>query len=185
MQTRERKGCERGATRNFLQSFPLSSAPVVQSYWSPIDLSMGARIFLKESDQDLGCKRTCCTRGIRWHWRVLKKNQTQETPGCAESWENLNGARKRGQGLEAQQRYFSYRAILVQKNPRVHKIFVRNSGDGYGCANFMGTWKNCVLSAGKPMSINSLVLGGGGILGFGGGRECRFYFYGRADFSDL
>ena len=27
---------------------------------------------------------------------------------------------------------------------------------------------------------------GGGILGFGGGGgECRFYFYGRADFSDL
>ena len=26
--------------------------------------------------------------------------------------------------------------------------------------------------------------GGGGILGLGGGGECRFYFYGRADFSD-
>ena len=26
---------------------------------------------------------------------------------------------------------------------------------------------------------------GGGILGLGGGGECRFYFYGRADFSDL
>ena len=26
--------------------------------------------------------------------------------------------------------------------------------------------------------------GGGGILGFGGGGECRFYFYGRADFSE-
>ena len=31
------------------------------------------------------------------------------------------------------------------------------------------------------MSIKFLVLGGG--LG-GGGGECRFYFYGRADFSD-
>ena len=30
-----------------------------------------------------------------------------------------------------------------------------------------------------------LVLGGGGIFGFwGGGGECRFYFYGREDFSD-
>ena len=47
-----------------------------------------------------------------------------------------------------------------QKNPRVHKISVRNSGAGNGCANFMGTWKNCVLSAGKPMSIKFLVLGG-------------------------
>ena len=32
------------------------------------------------------------------------------------------------------------------------------------------------------MSIKFLVLGGGGILGFGGGGEYRFYFYGRADF---
>ena len=28
------QGSERGTTRNFLQSFPLSSAPVVQSYWA-------------------------------------------------------------------------------------------------------------------------------------------------------
>ena len=38
------------------------------------------------------------------------------------------------------------------------------------------------------MSIKFLVLGGGGILGFlggGGGGECRFYFYGREDFSDI
>ena len=35
------------------------------------------------------------------------------------------------------------------------------------------------------MSIKFLVLGGGGILDFGGGGgECRFYFYGRADFSE-
>ena len=32
------------------------------------------------------------------------------------------------------------------------------------------------------MSIKFLV-GGGGYFGFGGG-ECRFYFYGRADFSE-
>ena len=31
------------------------------------------------------------------------------------------------------------------------------------------------------MSIKFRVLGGG----FGGGGECRFYFYGRADFSDF
>ena len=47
----------------------------------------------------------------------------------------------------------------------------------------MDTLKKCVLSAGKPVSIKFLVLGGGGILGFFGG-ECRFYFYGRADFSE-
>ena len=51
-----------------------------------------------------------------------------------------------------------------QKNPRVRKIRVRNSGAGNGCANFMDAWKKCVLSAGKPMSIKFLVLGGGGIL---------------------
>ena len=35
------------------------------------------------------------------------------------------------------------------------------------------------------MSIKFLVLGGGGILGFGGGGgKCRFYFYGRGDFSE-
>ena len=33
------------------------------------------------------------------------------------------------------------------------------------------------------MSIKFLVVGRGGYFGFGGG-ECRFYFYGRADFSD-
>ena len=31
---RERKGYERGAARHFLQSFPLSGSPVVQSYWA-------------------------------------------------------------------------------------------------------------------------------------------------------
>ena len=29
-----------------------------------------------------------------------------------------------------------------QKNPRVRKIRVRNSGAGNGCANFMDAWKN-------------------------------------------
>ena len=35
------------------------------------------------------------------------------------------------------------------------------------------------------MSIKFLLLGGGGYFGFGGGGgECRFYFYGRGDFSE-
>ena len=34
------------------------------------------------------------------------------------------------------------------------------------------------------MPIKFLVLGGG-ILGFVGGGKCRFYFYGRGDFSEL
>ena len=57
------------------------------------------------------------------------------------------------------------------------KILVRNSGAGNGCANFMGAWKNAFFLQEKPMSVKFLLLGGGG--------ECRFYFYGREDFSDL
>ena len=34
VQTRERKGYRWGTARNFVHSFPLSSAPVVQSYWA-------------------------------------------------------------------------------------------------------------------------------------------------------
>ena len=67
-------------------------------------------------------------------------------------------------------------SAILQKNPRVRIIFVRNSGAGNGCANFMGTWKNCVLSVGKAMSIKFLVLGGG-ILGFRGG-SADFIFMG-------
>ena len=57
----------------------------------------------------------------------------------------------------------------VQKNPfSVRKIRVRNSGAGNGCANFMDTWKKCILSAGKTMSVKFLLLGGGGLGGGGG-----------------
>ena len=65
----------------------------------------------------------------------------------------------------------------TQKNPRVRKIFVRNSGAGNGCANFMGTWKKCVRSAGKTMSKKFLVLGGGGFWFWGGG-SADFIFMG-------
>ena len=39
---------------------------------------------------------------------------------------------------------------LFQKNPRVRKIRVRNSGAGNGCANFMDTWKNAFFLQEKP-----------------------------------
>ena len=71
-----------------------------------------------------------------------------------------------------------------QKNPRVRKISVRNSGAGNGCVNFMDARKNAFTLQEKPMSIKFFVLGGGGFWVFLGGGECRFYFYGRADFSD-
>ena len=68
--------------------------------------------------------------------------------------------------------------LLIQKNPRVRKIFVSNSGAGNGCADFMDAWKKCVLSAGKPMSIKFLVLGGGGNLGFLWGGSADIIFMG-------
>ena len=71
-----------------------------------------------------------------------------------------------------------------QKNSRVRKIFVRNSGAGNGCANFMDAWKNASVLQEKFMSIKFLVLGGGSILGFGGRGKCRFYSDGREDFSE-
>ena len=52
-------------------------------------------------------------------------------------------------------------SLKFQKNPRVRKIRVRNSGAGNGSPNFMDTWKKCVLSAGKTMSVNSPFFGGG------------------------
>ena len=48
-------------------------------------------------------------------------------------------------------------------------------------APILWTPGKCVLFAGKTMSVKFLLLRGG----LGGGGKCRFYFYGRADFSDL
>ena len=65
------------------------------------------------------------------------------------------------------------------------KFFARNSGAGSGRANFMGAWKKLRSFCRKTsLPVQFLVLGGGVILGsLGGGEECRFYFYGREDFS--
>ena len=65
---------------------------------------------------------------------------------------------------------------LIQKNPRVRQIRVRNSGAGNGCASFMDTWEKCVLSAGKTMSVKFPFLGGG-VWG-GGGGSADFIFMG-------
>ena len=51
-------------------------------------------------------------------------------------------------------------------------------------APILRTPGKCVLSAGKPMSIKFLVLAGGNFR-FGRGGQCRFYFYGRGDFSEF
>ena len=70
---------------------------------------------------------------------------------------------------------------IFQKNPRVRKSRVRNSGAGNGCVNFMDAWKKAFVLQEKPMSIKFPRFRGG-YFGFGGGGECRFYFYGRRNF---
>ena len=59
------------------------------------------------------------------------------------------------------------RSSFFQKNPRVHKIRVRNSGAENGCANFMDTWKNALFLQEKPMSIKFRVFFGGVFWGGG------------------
>ena len=74
---------------------------------------------------------------------------------------------------------------FFQKNPfSVRKICVRNSGAGNGCASFMDTWKNASVLQEKH--VHKIPRFRGGVFWvFGGGGECRFYLYGRADFSDF
>ena len=73
-----------------------------------------------------------------------------------------------------------------QKNPRVRKILVRNSGAGNGCDNCMDTWKKCVLSAGKT-HVHKIppFRGGGGIWFFWGGGSADFIFMGAGIFLTL
>ena len=65
-----------------------------------------------------------------------------------------------------------------QKNPRVRKNFVRNSGAGNGCINFMDAWKNAFFLQERAMSIKFLVLGGGYFGFFWGGGSADFIFMG-------
>ena len=72
---------------------------------------------------------------------------------------------------------------FIGKNPRVRKIFVRNSGAGNGCANFMGAWNFCFLSAGN-LHVHKIprFRGGGGILFFFWGGGADFIFMGEGIF---
>ena len=73
---------------------------------------------------------------------------------------------------------------FYQKNPRVRKILVRNSGAGNGCANFMDTWKNAFFLQENRHVHKIPCFGGGGIWGFRGG-GVPIFFYGRGDFSEF
>ena len=80
--------------------------------------------------------------------------------------------------IPLQSRIFSPEALLppVQKSEKSscpQTFLPAILGAGNGCANFMDTWKKCVLSAGKPMSIKFRVLGGG----LGGGGRLIYYQY--------
>ena len=58
-------------------------------------------------------------------------------------------------------------------------MFVRNSGAGNGCVNFMDTWKNAFFLQEKTHVHKIPRFGGGGILGFWGGRgSADFIFMG-------
>ena len=69
-----------------------------------------------------------------------------------------------------------------QKNPRVRKNFVRNSGAGNGCANFVDTWKKCPLSAGKTHVHKIPPFGGGVFWVFGGGGVPILFLWARGFF---
>ena len=62
--------------------------------------------------------------------------------------------------------------------PLALRVFVRNSGAGNGCANFMGTWKNAFFLQEKTHVYKIPRLGGGGYWGFwgGGGGEVPILF---------
>ena len=70
----------------------------------------------------------------------------------------------------------------IQKNPRVRKIRVRNSGAGNGCANFMDTWKNAFFLQ-ENLHVRKIPRLGGGNFGFlGGGGSADFIFMGAGIF---
>ena len=74
---------------------------------------------------------------------------------------------------------FDDMAVMNQKNPRVRKICVRNSGAGNARVNFMDAWKKCALSAGKTHVHKVPRFGGGGVIWvFLGGGSADFIFMG-------
>ena len=77
----------------------------------------------------------------------------------------------------------SFRRLLYQKILVSVKMFARNSGAGNGCPIY-GCLEKLRSLCRKTCHVHKIprFRGGGGILGWGG--KCRFYFYGRGDFSD-
>ena len=70
--------------------------------------------------------------------------------------------------------------MISQKSPRDRKIFCPQFWGRKWLRQFYGRLEKCVLSAGKTHVRKIPPFMGGGV----GGGECRFYFYGREDFSE-
>ena len=67
-----------------------------------------------------------------------------------------------------------------QKNSRVHKISVRNSGAGNGCANFMPNYGHVekLRSFCRKTHVHKIPRFGGGYFAFWGGGSAHFIFMG-------
>ena len=77
------------------------------------------------------------------------------------------------------------------QGPKIRKILVSVKllsailGPEMGVSILWTSGEKAFFPQEKPVSIKFLVFGGGEFGFFlGGGGECRFYFYGRADFSE-
>ena len=68
---------------------------------------------------------------------------------------------------------------FFRKNPRVHKIFVSNSGAGNGCANFMDAWKMRLFCRKNHVHKIPVLGRGGSILGFGEGEVPILFLWAR------
>ena len=81
--TRERKGCERGATRNFLHSFSLSGTPVIQSCWvRSVAIPLSHDVFRGNGDLAIDFSR---------HTRTLVGKFARVTDPKSEEFEVGNG----------------------------------------------------------------------------------------------
>ena len=98
-------------------------------------------------------------RDTRDVWADLRRNshsrgrtsagQTGQMTGQMGHVHGTDGTQTKGRPAKILYVYWFFSFPIYQKNPRVRKIRVRNSGARNGCANFMGAWKKCVLSAGN------------------------------------
>ena len=125
-----------------------------------------------------------------WFWRVRFFSSHLRFSGDLRA--NLNGAEKKTDTPKTPfwttvSPHDAFSAPF-RGNPRVSKISVRNSGAGNGCANFMGAWKKCALSAGKTHVHKIPRFRGGGVFwafGGGGGGSADLIFMGARIFLIL